>query len=160
MGHDAFSAAIADHHRELARFAFRLCGNAAQAEDAVAEAYARVWPQWRRGRVDTLVPYLMRTIAHEVYAQHRRWLVRRRKEGPPRPEPDVTFEGQVDDRDALWTALNRLPAQQRVVVVLRVVEDLPEEETATMLGVPTGTVKSRLSRALAVLRTTLEADDG
>src|SRR5215475_11077886 len=69
---DAFSAAVADHHRELARFAYRLCGDRTVAEDIVAEAYARVWPHWRRGRVEVLLPYLMRTVANQAYARHRR----------------------------------------------------------------------------------------
>ena len=60
----------------------------------------------------------------------------------------------------MWAALARLSPQQRVVVVLRIVEDLSEEQTATLLGIPAGTVKSRLSRALAVLRATLEDDRG
>jgi DNA-directed RNA polymerase specialized sigma24 family protein len=45
---DAFSAAIAEHHQRLAGFAYLLCGNRTQAEDLVAEAYARVWPKYRR----------------------------------------------------------------------------------------------------------------
>jgi RNA polymerase sigma-70 factor (sigma-E family) len=157
---DAFSVAVADHHRELARFAFRLCGDPFLAEDVVAEAYARVWPRWRRGGIDNLVAYLMRTVAHEVYKGHRRRVRERDKEPPPEREAAEPFESHVDERDALWAALGRLPLQQRVVVVLRVVEDMSEEQTATMLGIPTGTVKSRLSRALVVLRSILEGDDG
>jgi RNA polymerase sigma factor (sigma-70 family) len=70
------------------------------------------------------------------------------------------FEARVDDRDVLWAALAHLSPQQRVVVVLRIVEDLSEDQTAAMLGVPVGTVKSRLSRALTVLRAILEDDRG
>ena len=154
-GADAFADAITDHHRDLARFAYRLCGDRNRAEDAVAEAYARVWPQWRRGRVDDLRPYLKRTVANEIYSQHRRRVLERREERPPPRAPDP-FEHQVEERDALWTALARLPQRQRVVVVLRIVEDMSEEETASMLGVPPGTVKSRLSRGLAMLRTIVE----
>ena len=73
--------AVADHHRELARFAFRLCGDRTQAEDIVAEAYARVWPNWRRGRVTTLLPYLMRTVANLAFAGHRRRRLERRTGG-------------------------------------------------------------------------------
>jgi RNA polymerase sigma factor (sigma-70 family) len=79
---------------------------------------------------------------------------------PPDRRADGRFEAQVADRDALWAALARLSPQQRVVVVLRIVEDLSEEQTAAMLGIPIGTVKSRLSRALAALRSTLEDDRG
>ncbi len=158
---DAFTRAVACDRQALARFAFMLCGDAGHAEDVVAEAYARVWPRWRRGRVDDLFPYLRRTVANEVYQRHRRRLLERREAArPPDRRADGRFEAQVDDRDTLWAALARLSPQQRVVVVLRIVEDLSEHQTATLLGIPVGTVKSRLSRALAVLRATLEDDRG
>jgi RNA polymerase sigma-70 factor (sigma-E family) len=158
---DEFTLAAAAHRQALARFAFMLCGDARHAEDVVAEAFARVWPRWRRGRVDDLAPYLRRTVANEVYQRHRRRLLERREAArPPDRQADGRFEAQVADRDALWAALARLSAQQRVVVVLRIVEDLSEEQTATMLGIPAGTVKSRLSRALAVLRATLGDNRG
>jgi RNA polymerase sigma-70 factor (sigma-E family) len=155
-----FAQAVADHHRHLARFAYRLCGDSAQAEDAVAEAYARVWPRWSRGRVDDLLPYLRRAVLNEVYGRGRRRQVERRHAGrATERQRSGQFEAYVGERDALAVALDRLPRQQRVVVVLRIVEDLSEEDTAAMLGVPAGTVKSRLHRALGALRTMLEGDD-
>jgi RNA polymerase sigma factor (sigma-70 family) len=62
---------------------------------------------------------------------------------------------QVD----LARALRTLPAAQRVAVVLRYLEDMPETEIATLLGVPPGTVKSRLARALDTLRTKMQGSD-
>ena len=59
---------------------------------------------------------------------------------------------QVDDRDAVWRALGRLPARQRAVVVLRFFEDLTEVQVAGVLGCSVGTVKSQTNRALAKLR--------
>ncbi|HEY8524556.1 MAG TPA: sigma-70 family RNA polymerase sigma factor [Acidimicrobiales bacterium] len=157
---DEFARAVDLHHRALTRFAYMLCGNQAQAEDAVAEAYARVWRRWRRGRIDNLFGYLRRAVANEVYGRHRRWLLERREaERAPERIPDGQFEAQVTEHDALWTALGRLSPQLRVVVVLRVVEDMSEADTAAMLGVPAGTVKSRLSRGLAILRAAV-GDDG
>lgn len=157
---DAFARAVADHHDQLARFAYRLCGDATQAEEAVAEAYARVWPRWRRGRVDELVPYLRRAVVNEVYGRGRRKAVEQRHASRSTERRDGgQFEAGVGDRDALALALARLPLQQRVVVVLRVVEDMPPEEVAATLGVPTGTVKSRLSRGLAALRQQMEDVD-
>lgn len=160
VGHDAFTQAVADHHQQLARFAFRLCGDPFLVEDVVAEAYARVLPRWRRGGIDNPAAYLTRAIANEVYKRHRRHLRERRKEPPPEPATTEPFEDQVDIRAAVWAALGRLPIKQRVVVVLRIVDDLSEEQTAEMLGVPVGTVKSRLSRGLSGLRSLLEGDDG
>ena len=155
-GEDAFSAAVADHHRELARFAFRLCGDRTLAEDIVAEAYARVWPHWRRGGVDGLLPYLMRAVANEAFTRHRRLRLERNRTPPPGPQVVSPFEARVDEHDEIWAALDRLPPGQRVVLVLRIVEDLSEEQTAAMLGIPPGTVKSRLSRALGTLRAIME----
>lgn len=157
---DAFSTAVADHHQELARFAFRLCGDRTSAEDIVAEAYARVWPHWRRGRVAEVLPYLMRAVANEAFTRHRRRRLERSKEQPPRPLVQGPFEEQVDDHDELWSAVGRLAPKQRVVLVLRIYEDLSEEQTASMLGIPEGTVKSRLSRALDALRAMVGANDG
>jgi RNA polymerase sigma-70 factor (sigma-E family) len=157
---DAFTDAVAHHHRELARFAYRLCGDRTVAEDVVAEAYARVWPHWRRGRVEVLLPYLMRTVANEAYARHRRRKLELAIVPPPPPPSAVaaagSFEDRIEDHDELWSALDHLPPQQRVVVVLRIVEDLSEEETAAMLDIPRGTVKSRLSRGLDALRASVE----
>jgi RNA polymerase sigma-70 factor (sigma-E family) len=156
--HDAFTRAVEAHHRALARFAYALCGSMTQAEDAVAEAYARVWPRWRRGSVrDNLVGYLRRTVANEVYGRHRRRLLEwREAERSSAWNGDGQFEATLGDRDALWTALEHLSPKLRVVVVLRIVEDLSEVETAAMLDLPLGTVKSRLSRGLATLRDHLE----
>jgi RNA polymerase sigma-70 factor (sigma-E family) len=160
VGADALTQAFRDHHDELARLAYRLCGDRFVVEDVMAEAYSRVLPRWRRGGIENPIAYLMRAVANEVYRRHRRRAREREKEPPPERDGTEPFEVQVDARDALWTALGRLPIKQRVVVVLRVVEDMSEEETASALGVPVGTVKSRLSRALGTLRSTLEGDDG
>lgn len=157
---DEFGECVATRHRELARFAYALCGDAFAAEDIVAEACARVWPRWRRGQVDDLWPYLRRAVAHEAFGRHRRARVARREQQRRTVSPpDGRFDGHVAERDALWAALGHLPADQRVVVVLRVVEDLSEARTAEMLSVPAGTVKSRLARGLAALRTAIEASD-
>jgi RNA polymerase sigma-70 factor (sigma-E family) len=156
----AFDRAVDEHHARLARFAFRLCGDPVMAEDVVAEAYARVWPKWRRGGVDDLVPYLHKAVVNEVYGRGRRRRVElRASERTVERPPTGQFEAEVGERSALSAAIDRLPLTQRVVVVLRLVDDMSEQETADLLGVPTGTVKSRLSRALDALRATLEKDD-
>lgn len=133
IGRDEFSAAIRDLHEPLARLAFRLCGDASGAEDAVAEAFARTWPQWRRGRVEDLAPYLRRAVVNQVHGGHRR--LRRERETPRDTEGSAGFEDHVHDHAVLWAALGHLAAGQRAVVVLRVVEDLSEEETARLLDV-------------------------
>jgi RNA polymerase sigma-70 factor (sigma-E family) len=153
----AFADVVDQHGRDLARFAYLICGNQAQAEDAVAEAFTKAWPRWRRGKIDALLPYVKRSIVHEIYGRSRRRKLERREEQLHRAAgPDGRFEHDVDDRNTLWPLVARLPVQQRAVIVLRIVEDLSEEQTAELIGVAVGTVKSRLSRALANLRSMME----
>jgi RNA polymerase sigma factor (sigma-70 family) len=76
---------------------------------------------------------------------------------PERPAVDAI--GESVERAALWHHVRSLPARQRAVLVLRYYEDQTEAETARLLGISTGTVKSHTSRALAALRVSLTADN-
>lgn len=159
---DAFAAAVITHHRRLAGFAYLLCGDRAVAEDLVAEAYARVWPKYRAGRVDDLGAYLRRAIANLAAGRRRRLKLERREierrtvDWRLSTDRDVpSFEPGVEEHDRLWSAIWNLPMDQRTVIVLRHVEDRSEEETAELLGIRPGTVKSRLARGLAALRAEL-----
>ncbi len=156
----AFHETVVLDHRRLVRLAYVLCGDLSQAEDAVADAYARVWPRWAAGRVDDLGAYLRRAVVNGIRNRHRHFLVRRRYEESwsPGPGPRELDEG-VAERELLWAAVRRLPLPQQQVVVLRYLEDLSEAETARVLGVPPGTVKSRLARALSSLRDAIGEDD-
>jgi RNA polymerase sigma factor (sigma-70 family) len=64
----------------------------------------------------------------------------------------VSFEDRVDATDSMHAALLKLPVDQRAVIVLRHLEDLSEQETARLLGIRPGTVKSRLARGLGAMR--------
>jgi RNA polymerase sigma-70 factor (sigma-E family) len=138
----------------LVRLAFLVCGNSAVAEDAVSSAVARVLVRWRAGRVHDPAAYLRRAVINEVTGGFRRRRGERRaldRRDAARPE-ETAQEDQIADRDLLWRALDQLPLSQRVVIVLRLYEDLGETETAAVLGINVGTVKSRLARALQRLR--------
>ncbi len=159
---DVFSAAVTAHHRRLAGFAYLLCGNRSVAEDLVAEAYARVWPKYNAGKVDDLGAYLRRVVANLAAGRLRRQRLERREVerrtvdwriSTDRDAPGI--EGEVEEHDRLWAAIWRLPVDQRAVIVLRHVEDRSEEETAAILGIRPGTVKSRLARGLGTLRADL-----
>lgn len=157
---DAFERVVAEHHRRLAALAYALCGDRALAEDLVAEAYARVWPKWRDRQVDDLGPYLRRALVNLAHGRRRRRALERRELERRRVDwrEGQHFETGVEERDRLWAALMRLPVDQRATIVLRHLEDLSEEDTAAVLGVRRGTVKSRLNRGLAALRA--EMGDG
>ena len=160
---EAFSDQVAAHHRRLAGFAYLMCGDRTIAEDLVAEAYARVWPKYRQGKVDDLGAYLRRTIANLANGRRRRQVIERREverrtvDWRVSSDRDVANDtDEVGEHDALWAAIWTLPVDQRAVIVLRHVEDRSEDETAEILGVRPGTVKSRLARGLATLRERLD----
>jgi RNA polymerase sigma factor (sigma-70 family) len=67
-------------------------------------------------------------------------------------------EHELDDRDAMWTALSELPPRQRAVLVLRYYEDLSEAHIADVLGCSRGTVKSQAAKGLARLREIVEKE--
>ena len=144
------------HYARLVRLAYLLCGNEAEAEDIVGDVFARAWPRLSRGMVDEPAAYLRRSVVNAVASWRRHLFVVRRHEMRRRAESVVldAAEGAAE-RDRLWPALRALPMAQRQVVVLRFFEDLSEADTAALLGVAAGTVKSRTARALQALRETL-----
>jgi RNA polymerase sigma-70 factor (ECF subfamily) len=73
--------------------------------------------------------------------------------------PNPSGERAIDDRDQIERAFRRLTTEQRAVLVLHHHLGLPLAESAGVLQIPTGTMKSRLNRATAALRAALEADE-
>ncbi len=159
-GSDEIEDLVRRYHRRLVSLAYALCGDGAEAEDIVAEAYARSWPRLARGQVDDPAAYLRRAVVNGVSSWRRHRFVVRREELRRRVAPiGVGGEDQVATRDEVWQALQTLPLAQRQVVALRFIEDLSEAETAACLGVPAGTVKSRTARALIALRQAVHEEE-
>jgi len=153
LGTDQLEDLVRLHHRRLVSLAYALCGHRTEAEDIVADAYARTWPRLARGQVDDPAAYLRRAVVNGTVSWRRHRFVVRREELRRRVAPTpAAAEDQVAARDELWQALQALPLAQRQAVALRFIEDLSEAETAALLGIPAGTVKSRTARALAALR--------
>lgn len=150
----SFAAVFNAHHRRAVRLAYLLTSDADQAEDIVAEAFAKVYGRWKRGEVRDVGAYLRRAVANEANSRlRRRYLERRegtRRHGDERGVRLV--DDHAADRDEVWSALSRLPLRQRQAVVLRYYEDLSAAETAEVLGVSVGTVKSQVSRGMARLQ--------
>jgi RNA polymerase sigma-70 factor (sigma-E family) len=146
-----FDEFVVTRSSRLLRTAYLLTRDWALAEDLLQTALAKSWFAW--GRLgDDPEPYVRKVLVN-TYASwwRRRWRGETPTESLPESHsPDPTT--QVDDRDELWQALGRLPRRQQAVVVLRYFEDLSEAQTAEVLGVSTGTVKSQASKALARLR--------
>jgi RNA polymerase sigma-70 factor (sigma-E family) len=159
----AFARDVAATRYELGRFAYLLVGSSAGADDLVAEAWARAWPHYRRGRIDNLNAYLKRSVVNLANGRLRRVRLERREMETRRIDwrsPELAWRERgfehIEAHDQLWRAIWQLPTEQRAVIVLRHAEDRSEVETAAILGISTGTVKSRLSRGLSTLRQQLE----
>ena len=129
----------------------------AEAEEVVQEAFIRLLPRWSTvARYDNPEAWV-RSVALKVLSnRHRHARIARRVLG--RRVPIEHIAPASADRVDVRRALAALPLAQRQVVVLHYLLDLPVGEIAAELGLPTGTVKSRLSRAREVLAQLLGED--
>lgn len=139
----------------LLRVAYLLTGDRHVAEDLLQSVLERMYVRWRR-IASNPDAYARRSL---VNAASSRWRHRARRpeislvDGHDQGQPDRT--DAVATRDTVVRALRTLPPKQRAVVILRYLEDLSEAETAAVLRVSPGTVKSHSSRGLARLRAAL-----
>ncbi|MDH2416556.1 SigE family RNA polymerase sigma factor [Nocardioides sp. CER19] len=147
-GRDTFDAFVIARRGALLRTAYLLTGSHADAEDLVQVALLKAVPQWER-IADHPEPYVRRILARESITRHRR---RRWREVTAAELPETAIDIDPVDREALRRALLTLAPRQRAVIVLRYYEDLTERETAELLGIGVGTVKSQTRDALARLR--------
>ncbi len=154
-------------HQSIAfRTAYLLTGSAADAEEAAQTAFVKAWsslPRFRRGA--PFKPWLLRIVANEAHnrrraAGRRAAFELRAAEALPE-DPTPSPEGAAiagERRDELLAALERLDERDRDVLTCRYLLELSEEETAAVLDVRRGTVKSRTARALARLRAEVEVE--
>lgn len=150
MDDDAFDDFVLLHGTALTRLAFVICGDRGRAEDAAQVAFEKVY--LKRRSLDDPLPYARRVA---VNAARDSWRRHGRRESVGLSDQDIAALAPgtgIEVRDALFRALRRLPQKQRAVVVLRHWMDLSEQETADLLRISTGSVKSHNSRALAALR--------
>ncbi len=147
-----FDEFVAARSTGLLRTAYLLTRDHALAEDLLQTALTKAWFAWSRIESDP-EPYV-RKILFNTFASwwRRKWNGEHAHESVPEPAPTGDEHAGADQRHDLWEAMGRLPRRQRAVVVLRFVEDLSEAETARVLGIAPGTVKSQTSKALAKLR--------
>jgi RNA polymerase sigma-70 factor, ECF subfamily len=143
----------------LLRTAYLLAGDWATAEDLLQIALTKTYLAWKRlGHIEAVEPYARRVLVNTATSWwRRRW----HGERPTEVLPESAAADRVEEsleRDALWRHVRELPNRQRAVLVLRFYEDQSEAETARLLGVSVGTVKSQASRALATLRLRLSAE--
>ena len=164
---DAYEVLVARYTAPAHRAAV-LLGAGADADDVVQEAFVKAHRQLSRYRGESgFRPWLLAIVANETRNLHRS---RRRRDGlvlraaarehpePTSPDPAESAMA-AERRQRLVDQIRLLDAPEREVLVCRYLLDLSEAETATTLGVPKGTVKSRTARALTKLRNRLLVEE-
>jgi RNA polymerase sigma-70 factor (ECF subfamily) len=161
---DAFGELVTLHEAAAFRVAYLLLGSASDAEDVAQEGFVKAYLALGRFRTgEPFRPWLLRIVGNEA-RNRRRAMGRRagllgRAIAAFRGTDALSAEAVVmlaEVRDEVRAALLRLREEERMVVTCRYLLDLSEAETAATLGLPAGTVKSRLHRGLARLRAELE----
>jgi RNA polymerase sigma-70 factor (sigma-E family) len=155
----AFREFVTAKMGSLRTLAYVTCGDWHAAEDAVANALAKLYPRWRRLERPDLYAQTM-VFRAAIDETRRPWWRRERPAGDVLPdvtEADLSY--QTDERLRLRKALMQVPPRQRAVLVLRFFEGLSIDETAEVLGCHPGTVKSQTAHGLTRLRTLLAADN-
>lgn len=166
MGHDPaseqeFREFVAARSAALQRTAYLLVGDWGLAEDLVQTALIKTYLAWRRlSDSSAAEPYARKILANTAIRWWRRRWRGERPTGqlPDRPMSDDDVETWIE-RNRVWQLMLTLPARQRAVLVLRYYEDLTEADTARLLNLSVGTIKSHTSRALASLRRRIDATD-
>jgi RNA polymerase sigma-70 factor (sigma-E family) len=157
LPYPSFASYVRARQPVLLRTARSLTANPSDAEDLLQTALTKTYVAWERIEDHrALDGYVRRALVNTRTSQ---WRKRRVDEFVceelPEPEPVHGADDPAEQQalhDAMWRAIMKLPARQRAMVVLRYYEDLSEVQTAEVLGVSVGTVKSAVSRALGKLR--------
>ncbi|MFN8079214.1 MAG: SigE family RNA polymerase sigma factor [Kineosporiaceae bacterium] len=163
-----FVAFVAAEGGRLVRLARGLLRDPSAAEDVVQDVLATALLRWSRvGAADDVPAYVRRMVVNACTSYFRRAVRRERANDPEALTRRIDQAGAaadgfttIDDRDRLMTALRRLPARQRAVLVLRHYEGLPDAEIAELLGSREVTVRTNAHRGLARLRELLSEPSG
>jgi RNA polymerase sigma-70 factor (ECF subfamily) len=158
----AFADLVAPHLDVAFRAAFLITGSAADAQDAAQEGLVKAWLSLERFRAGApFRPWLVRIVINEAHNRRRAsgrqaGLALRLAEPADAAAPGAEAVALADERRAgVLAAVAGLREEDQLVIAARYFLGLSEAETATALSLPAGTVKSRLSRALARLREAL-----
>jgi RNA polymerase sigma-70 factor (ECF subfamily) len=165
--HDAFAALVGAASSRLYALASLILRDPGRAEDATQEAFVKAWRELPRLRdVDHFDAWLRRLVVNACYDEGRR--IHRRAEVTllsigDRSRSDSSPGGDMSttlaDSDRIERAFRTLPLDQRTVLVLQHYFDLSHAEIAETVGIPLGTVKSRVRYGIAAMRAALDTDD-
>ena len=162
---DAYEEIVQRYQQLAFRTAYVITRSAAEAEDAAQDAFVKAYralASFRTGAEPR--PWLLRIVANEARNRMRSAVRRQRlelrlaegfRQGDAAPSPEAAAV-DADERRRLVSLVGELEENDRLIIASRYFLELSGEETAAALGIPEGTVKSRLSRALGRLRERIE----
>ena len=159
---EAFSALVEQYRDNVYRLAYRMCGNEYDADEAAQEAFVAAWralPNFRGdAKFSTWLYRLTTNAAIDVMRREKRRQTIGDGEmievADESDSPQETVE-RTEQQEAVQKALATLSDEYREVLLLRYMEELDYAEIAEVLKLPSGTVKSRINRAKAALKTAL-----
>ena len=154
----AFARLVDEDGPRAYRLARAILGSSQDAEEAVQEAFVHAWRELPRLRDASRWPAWFRriTVRAAIDRGRRRPRVREIDLGAYEPPPEQDASAAVADRDDVERVLRRLSPDDRALLALQFLVDLEVDDVAVTLGIPSGTVKSRLSRLLARLQAETE----
>jgi len=159
-----FESAAMPHLDDLFRTALRVTGNRSEAEDVIQETYFQAWKSFHRFEPGTNCRAWLFKIMFHVIHHHRRkrfkFNLRMVQSGEELLEEVLAYESplpqSLSDEDVL-AAFERIPVQYKEVILLADVEEFSYKEISDTLGIPLGTVMSRLNRGRKLMRSELAA---
>lgn len=148
---------VAEHYAAVFRYAYRLCGNPVDAEDLTQQVFLSAQRKLDQLRAADAARAWLYAILRNCFLASRRPGATPLNGAEPRWEdvPDEAAPPEVIDRELLQRALDALPDDYRLILLMYYYEDYSYREIAERLELPIGTVMSRLSRAKGALRTGL-----
>ncbi len=162
---EAFRVAIDEHAQRVHRIAYRMVGDATEAEDLTQEALLRLWdhaPKWSGGGLK-LGPWLKRVVVNLSIDRLR---IAKRKSGGEVPEqidPDALADQRIEaeqERSKARAMVEALPDRQRAAIILTYYEELPNSDAAAVLDMNIKAFESLLHRARTALRKSFADREG
>lgn len=159
---EAFGALVEQYRDNVYRLAYRMCGNAHDADEAAQEAFVAAWralPNFRgEAKFSTWLYRLTTNAAIDLMRREKRHRTASEEDVPELADETDSPQQQVErteQRETVQKALSSLSEEYREVLLLRYMQELDYTEIAEALSLPAGTVKSRLNRAKAALKKAL-----
>jgi len=163
-----FEELVRRHHRQLYNAAYRMTGNAADAEDLVQEAFLKAYQAFDRYRADRPFEHWMYRILTNTHIDHLRkrskasiesldQMIATSEGEAAREIPDLTYDPEqmaitAELEGEIQHALDKIPVEFRKAIVLCDIEGLSYEEIADILGCSIGTVRSRIHRGRKLMQ--------